>query len=47
VRASLYHYRFTTRKERKETGALWMRFLIAEYLPPLRLRERTPDTIPS
>jgi hypothetical protein len=37
VRARLYHYRFTSRAERRETGAWWARTLVGEYLPPLRL----------
>ena len=39
VRARLYRYRFTTRRERKETRAWWSRLLVDEYLPPMRLRE--------
>jgi hypothetical protein len=41
VRARLYRYRFTTSKERRETGAWWVRTLIGEYMPPITLRERT------
>jgi hypothetical protein len=37
VRARLYHYRFTTRAERRETGTWWARTLVGEYLPPLRV----------
>jgi Lipase maturation factor len=37
VRASLYQYRFTTWRERKETGAWWARARVGEYLPPLCL----------
>jgi Lipase maturation factor len=37
VRARLYRYRFTTPAERRQTGAWWVRDLIGEYLPPLRL----------
>jgi hypothetical protein len=33
VRARLYRYRFTTRAERRETGAWWHRELIGDYLP--------------
>ena len=39
VRALLYRYRFTTRQERRETGAWWARTLIGEYMPPVTLRE--------
>ncbi len=37
VRAQLYRYRFTTRAERRESGAWWHRTLVGEYLPPLEL----------
>jgi lipase maturation factor len=37
VRARLYRYRFTTPAERRQTGAWWVRDLVGEYLPPLRL----------
>ncbi len=37
VRARLYLYRFTTRRERRETGAWWSRTLVGDYLPPVRL----------
>ena len=37
VRALLYRYRFSTRQERRETGAWWVRELVGEYLPPLAL----------
>jgi hypothetical protein len=40
VRALLYRYRFTTRQERRATGAWWARTLIGEYMPPVTLRER-------
>jgi hypothetical protein len=39
VRARLYRYRFTTRAERRETGAWWARTLVGEYLPPLWLTD--------
>jgi hypothetical protein len=38
VRARLYRYRFTTWRERRETGAWWSRSLIGEYMPPVTLR---------
>ncbi|AXK37075.1 lipase maturation factor family protein [Streptomyces armeniacus] len=34
VRALLYRYRFTTREERRETGAWWHRTLVRELIPP-------------
>jgi hypothetical protein len=37
VRARLYHYRFTSRAERRETGAWWLRTPVALWLPPLAL----------
>ena len=37
LRATLYRYRFTTRRERRETGAWWVRTRVGEYLPPMRL----------
>ena len=40
VRARLYRYRFATSKERRETGAWWVRTHIGEYMPPIALRER-------
>lgn len=39
VRALVYRYRFTTWRERRETGAWWVRTLIGEYAQPIRLRE--------
>ena len=35
IRALFYRYRFTTRQQRKATGAYWERTLIDEYLPPV------------
>jgi hypothetical protein len=35
IRAQFYLYRFTTRKEYKETGAYWKRTYLGEYLPPI------------
>jgi Lipase maturation factor len=37
VRARLYRYRFSSRAERRATGAWWMRELVGEYLPPMTL----------
>jgi hypothetical protein len=45
VRARFYRYRFTTRDERRETGAWWVRELVGEYVPPLTLRR--PEASPS
>ncbi|MGH9183632.1 MAG: lipase maturation factor family protein [Acidimicrobiales bacterium] len=39
VRARLYRYRFTTREERRETGAWWVRTPVGELLRPLSLGE--------
>ena len=38
VRATLYLYRFTTSRERRETGAWWTRSRVDEYLQPVGLR---------
>jgi hypothetical protein len=38
VRARLYRYRFSTPAERHATKQWWMRQLVGEYLPPVRLR---------
>ena len=38
IRASLYHYRFTTPAERHATGAWWHREYLGEYLPAVSLR---------
>jgi lipase maturation factor len=45
IRARLYHYRFTTRGERRATGTWWVRTLQGPLVGPLALRapgERTP-----
>jgi hypothetical protein len=39
VRARLWHYRFTTWRERRELGQWWVRTLAGEFVPPVRLRE--------
>lgn len=43
VRARLYRYRFTTRAERRATGAWWHRTLLGDVLPPESLRKPPPD----
>lgn len=40
IRARLYRYQFTSRAERRRTGAWWKRELQGEYLPPLALSGR-------
>lgn len=45
VRALLYLYRFTTPKERRETGAWWHRELVGDYVPPVSLRGRKSEPI--
>ena len=35
VRARLYHYRFTTREERRATGDVWVRELLGDYARPI------------
>jgi hypothetical protein len=42
VRARLFRYRFTTRRELRETGAWWERTYVREYLPPTRLANTAP-----
>jgi predicted small integral membrane protein len=37
VRARFFLYRFTTQRERRETGAWWVRTPVADYLPPVSL----------
>ncbi len=37
IRATLFHYRFTSPGERRQTGAWWVRTYVGEYLPPLSL----------
>ncbi|MDO8483836.1 MAG: lipase maturation factor family protein [Candidatus Limnocylindrales bacterium] len=37
VRARFFRYRFTTWRERRESGAWWVRRFEADYLPPVRL----------
>jgi hypothetical protein len=44
VRALLYLYRFTTAKERRETGAWWHRELVGDYVPPVSLRGASSAT---
>jgi len=42
IRARLYLYRFTTRRERRAGGGWWHRTLIGEFLPPVRLEQVDP-----
>ena len=35
VRARRYRYRFTTRAERRETGAFWTRQLLGDFVRPI------------
>jgi hypothetical protein len=37
IRARLYHYRFSTADERRQTGAWWQRELAGEWFPPVSL----------
>lgn len=37
IRATFYRYRFTSAKERRQTGAWWKRQELGEYLPPVSL----------
>jgi hypothetical protein len=38
IRARLYRYRFSTPSERRTTRQWWMRQLVGDYVPPVRLR---------
>jgi membrane protein implicated in regulation of membrane protease activity len=40
IRARLYRYRFSTGRERRETGNWWIRELVGDYVPPARLASR-------
>jgi len=42
VRARLYHYRFTTWRERRETGAWWVRTPVGEFLPAIAAEAVVP-----
>jgi hypothetical protein len=44
IRARYYHYRYTTRDERKATGAWWVRELVGDYLRPVSLVDRADRT---
>lgn len=35
IRARFFHYQYTSRKERKESGAWWKRTPLEDYLPPV------------
>ena len=37
VRARLFRYRFSTRRERRDSGVWWHRTPVSDYLPPVRL----------
>ncbi|MBD9732547.1 lipase maturation factor family protein [Streptomyces sp. H28] len=39
VRARLFRYRFSTRRELRETGAWWQRTYVRDFLPPTRLAD--------
>jgi hypothetical protein len=41
LRARLFSYRFTSRQERKQTGAFWVREALGIYLSPITLRDRS------
>lgn len=42
IRARYYLYEYTNAKEKKETGNIWKRTLIGEYMPPVRLSDLEP-----
>jgi hypothetical protein len=39
IRARYFRYAFTTRAERRESGTIWKRTFIDNYLPPVRLED--------
>jgi hypothetical protein len=41
VRPRLYRYRFTTWRERRQTGAWWVRTEAGPFAGPVRLRPST------
>ncbi len=43
VRARLFEYRFTSWRERRESGAWWSREHVGEFVPALRLRATSAD----
>lgn len=47
VRARVYEYRFTTPAERGETGDWWVRTLVDDYLPPVRLHATASRSDPA
>ena len=42
IRARYYEYRYTTWRQRRDTGAWWQRRLVGDYLPPVGLRRVEP-----
>ncbi|TMD38172.1 MAG: lipase maturation factor family protein, partial [Chloroflexi bacterium] len=38
-----YRYRFSTTDERRTTKQWWMRQLVGDYVPPVRLRAAQTD----
>ena len=45
LRATLYDYRFTSRAERRESGAWWRRKEIGPYIPTVYLSSESPRTL--
>ena len=43
IRATLYHYRFTSLRESRETGAWWVRTRLGEYLEPTDGKDASPQ----
>jgi hypothetical protein len=46
VRARLFRYEYTSRRERRETGAWWKRKELGEYLPPVSADELARSGLP-
>ena len=47
VRASLYHYRFSSWPELRESGAWWVRTPAGEFVSPLQLASSTSNATPT
>ena len=46
VRARLYRYRFTKPRERRETGAWWVRQFLSDFVPPVTLQRSRSSDVP-
>jgi len=46
IRARFYRYRFTSRSERRATGAWWSRELVGDYLEPVTAQTLRAGRLP-